>query len=113
MAKIYDNCFDEMGVERVIVKKDRTSVYGQYTIKVSCDEREIIQKKLLSKGIPTSIHYPTPLSMQKPYQKYKRFSDNFYSLKASKQVLSLPIWANIDEEKQFYIIREFEKILKN
>jgi UDP-2-acetamido-2-deoxy-ribo-hexuluronate aminotransferase len=39
-----------------IIKKDRTSAWAQYTLRVK--NRDNLQLKLKEKGIPTSIFYP-------------------------------------------------------
>jgi UDP-2-acetamido-2-deoxy-ribo-hexuluronate aminotransferase len=49
----------------VRVKPERTSVYGQYTVRTS--ERTAIQEALKAKGIPTAVHYPTSLHQQPAY----------------------------------------------
>ena len=49
-----------------LVKKDRTSVFAQFTIRSK--QREKLIAKLHANGIPTAIHYPQPLHLQKCYQ---------------------------------------------
>ncbi len=111
MASIYNDFFDLHDILRIKQKKDRESVYGQYTIRVSKDKRAIIQKKLSARGIPTSVHYPIPLPIQKPYKKFSCNDENYHALKASSEVLSLPIWTNLNQEKQEYILKEIKKII--
>ncbi|WP_259756632.1 DegT/DnrJ/EryC1/StrS family aminotransferase [Pseudomonas sp. GCEP-101] len=44
------------------IEPHNKSVYAQYTVRL--ENREIVQKKLSGFGIPTAIHYPTPLNKQ-------------------------------------------------
>ena len=46
-----------------VVKKDRTSVFAQFTVK--SEQREEFTAVLNANGIPTAIHYPKPLHLQK------------------------------------------------
>lgn len=45
-----------------------THVYGQYTIRVQADERDLIQKKLKDAGVPTGIYYPKYLHEQPVFE---------------------------------------------
>jgi UDP-2-acetamido-2-deoxy-ribo-hexuluronate aminotransferase len=47
------------------VLPDRTSVWAQYTIEV--DDRASVESSLKGAGIPTAVHYPTPLHLQPVY----------------------------------------------
>jgi UDP-2-acetamido-2-deoxy-ribo-hexuluronate aminotransferase len=47
------------------VREDRTSVYAQYTVRVS--ERDAFRGALHAWGIPTAIHYPLPMYRQEAY----------------------------------------------
>ncbi len=69
------------------ISPDSTSVFAQYTIRVP--EREAVQAKLQSLGIPTVVHYPMPLNRQ------PASADPDVQLpcgdKAAGEVMSLPI----------------------
>lgn len=76
------------------------SSWAQYTILV--DNRDELRDYLLSKDIPTSIHYPIPLSKQDAFSDLKSVT-NHVSLEISKKVLSLPMHAFIGDEEIAYI----------
>ena len=44
---------------------NRTSAWAQYTIEV--DDREAVESSLHGAGIPSAVHYPTPLHLQPVY----------------------------------------------
>jgi UDP-2-acetamido-2-deoxy-ribo-hexuluronate aminotransferase len=85
-----------------IIKPERTSVWAQYTIKIT--NRNILQKKLKKHGIPTSIFYPVPLHLQEcfKYLNYKK-GDFKISEKISKEVLSLPMNPFLTKDQINYI----------
>jgi UDP-2-acetamido-2-deoxy-ribo-hexuluronate aminotransferase len=87
----------------LIVRSDRTCVWGQFTIQV--DYREAVVKKLEQEGIPTAVHYPMPLHRQPAYQSLCRIEGSLaYSDQVSAKVLSLPFHPYIDAQTQECIV---------
>ena len=79
------------------ILQDRTSVFAQYTIKV--ENRNIVRDRLLSKGIPTAVHYPLPIHKQECYQSVCERQGSFeVSESVSKVVLSLPMNAFLSQK---------------
>jgi UDP-2-acetamido-2-deoxy-ribo-hexuluronate aminotransferase len=64
LAKQYDDLILATcpNVRPPLIQSGNTSVYAQYTVLVS--QRERVKGKLLDKGVPTAVHYPTPLHLQ-------------------------------------------------
>ncbi|EST55410.1 Pleiotropic regulatory protein [Brevibacillus panacihumi W25] len=77
-------------------------VYHQYTIRITNGKREALKTYLEDQGISSMVYYPTPV------HKLPIFEDVHESFPASEQaaaeVLSLPIWPNIQREIQDRII---------
>jgi UDP-2-acetamido-2-deoxy-ribo-hexuluronate aminotransferase len=87
----------------VAVRRDRTSVYAQYTVFV--DNRAFIQDSLKQLGIPTAVHYPAPLHRQPAYEHRCRVQGEVVvSEKCSREVLSLPMSADLSEDVQKEIV---------
>ena len=103
----YNRLFSERGVERVSQKQDRTSVFAQYTIFV--DERAAVQQELEAAGIPTAVHYPTPLSEQPAYRDRCVHGPLPLSEQASRRVLSLPMHAYLEPSVQDRIVEAVAK----
>ena len=80
------------------VKRDRTSVYAQYTIRSA--ERSRIQEALKAKGIPTAVHYPQSLHQQPAYAAAYRELSFPMSEKLAREVISLPMSADLAEADQ-------------
>ncbi|XZF65626.1 MAG: DegT/DnrJ/EryC1/StrS family aminotransferase [Gloeotrichia echinulata DVL01] len=69
-------------------------VFHQYTIRVLDGKREQVQKYLAVQGISTMIYYPVPQD-QLPVYKGK-YPTNPVSDLLATEVLSLPIWTELD-----------------
>lgn len=82
---------------------DRYHVYHQYTIRTG--KRDQLQHYLKVHGVGTAVYYPIPLHMQKALNNLSYNVGEFpESEKASKEVLSLPVYAELDPTKIDYII---------
>jgi len=88
----YNRLMDELGVDRVQQRSDRTSMFAQYTILV--EHRDKIQHSLQAIGIPTAVHYPVPLNDQPAYGSFGSSSDTPVSNAVAKRVMSLPMSAD-------------------
>jgi len=77
--------------------------YHQYVIRA--DSRDELQSYMREKGVPSAIFYPMPLHLQKcfAYLGYKE-GDFPESEKAASEVLALPIYPELSEENQQYVV---------
>ncbi len=64
-------------------------MFAQYTVFV--DDREAVQGKLKSEGIPTAVHYPIPLNMQPAYAHLCCPDCTPNAAEAARRVMSLPM----------------------
>ena len=81
---------------------DGSHVYHQFVIRN--EERDDLFNFLLEKGIGSAIHYPIPLPFLKPYFLPSYESTFELSRKVANEVLSLPIWPELNDEEIEYII---------
>lgn len=87
-----------------VIKKDRTSVYAQYSIRVK-DRKDRI-KKLNDAGIPTAIHYPMPLHLQEAFKGLGyQAGDLPVAEQAGNEIMSLPMSAFLTTEQQDFIVQ--------
>ena len=92
------------------VKPDRTSVHGQYTIR--CAERQRLQEHLKARGIPTAVHYPLSLHQQPAYRKDYMGLSYPRSEKLAREVISLPMSADLTESAQQQIVDSIKDALR-
>lgn len=84
-------------------------VFHQYTIRVTTKNRDEVQEKLQERGIGTMVYYPIPQDRLPVYDgQYPRYETNEL---LSTQVLSLPIWPQLDRETQEYIANSLAEIM--
>jgi len=85
-----------------VLAGNRVHVFNQFTVKVDAAIRDELRAFLAKKGVPSMVYYPSPLHYHAPYKKY--FSGSLVnSEKLCSQVLSLPIYPEIDAGLQEYI----------
>jgi UDP-2-acetamido-2-deoxy-ribo-hexuluronate aminotransferase len=104
VGKRYDALLAEAapGVRTLAVRPDRTSVYAQYT--VLAEQRDKLQAGLQARGIPTAVHYPTPLHRQPAYAAYGNGGTFPTSDALASRVLSLPMYPDLAPEMQDRIV---------
>ncbi len=71
-------------------------VFHQYTIRIVKGDRDRVASDLAAQGISTMIYYPIPQDRLPIYA--GKYPSNEVSDKLGTQVLSLPIWAELNEE---------------
>jgi len=102
-ADYYDNELTNISQIQIPVRaKNSTHVFHQYTLKVG--KRDELKSYLEGKGIPSMIYYPVPLHFQKAYQQKKYQGGSFpVTERLSKEVISLPIHTEMEEQELNYI----------
>lgn len=106
-AAYYDAAFKELETVQMPVRAANSShVFHQYTLLVKNGQRDALQAYLKEKEIPSMIYYPVPLYKQKAYSK---FVPAGFTLPVTEQlcreVISLPVHTEMDEELLEYISR--------
>ncbi len=107
-AKRYERLFaDAKLLERVTLPqtdKGNVHVYNQFTVRAQ--KRDELRACLKDKGVGTEIYYPIPLHLQECYRGlgYKK-GDFPVSDRAAEEVMSLPIYAELTEDQQAYVVR--------
>lgn len=111
IAKIYDETFHGTSIEPITTRNNIYNAYHLYVVRVP--KRDQVFKKMREEKIGVNVHY-TPVHLQ-PY--YKR---NLGTHKgqcpvaedAYGQILSLPMWVGMDQEKIQRVIFQLTKACK-
>ncbi|HIK33674.1 MAG TPA: DegT/DnrJ/EryC1/StrS family aminotransferase [Oscillatoriales cyanobacterium M59_W2019_021] len=95
-------------IPHIVLPQDSTGgghVWNQYTIRIESD-RDRLYQQLQQSGIGCNIYYPFPLHLQPAYR------DLGYAVgqlpiaeRACQQVLSLPMFPELDVEEQYQVVR--------
>jgi dTDP-4-amino-4,6-dideoxygalactose transaminase len=85
-------------------RRDVRAVYHLYVVRVPSSQRDRLREHLAASGIATGIHYPTALPYLNPYKGLGHTAVDFpESLKASGEILSLPIYPELTDDQIQYI----------
>jgi UDP-2-acetamido-2-deoxy-ribo-hexuluronate aminotransferase len=105
-ANLYDEAF--AGCTSIITPERAaysSHIFHQYTIRIKNGKRDGLKSWMESKNIPGMIYYPGPLHMQEAYRPFGYKNDDFPVTDAlCKEVLSLPMHPELEEEQLDYII---------
>ena len=88
-------------------------VFHQYTLRIIDADRNALMEHLLAKGIPCAIYYPIPLHSQKAYVDSRYKEEDFpVTNQLVKEVISLPMHTELDDEQIKFIIDSVLEFLK-
>ena len=112
-AALYENAF--AGSESVTVPHHpqwSRPVHHLYVIRV--EDRDALKKHLANAGIDAAIHYPIPLHLQSAYAalSYKK-GDFPMAERLAAEILSLPMYPQLDAAQQQRVIREILEFTSN
>jgi dTDP-4-amino-4,6-dideoxygalactose transaminase len=83
----------------------RSHIFHQYTIRALGGRRDALRAHLKEQGVGTMIYYPRPLHLQECFAPLGyREGDLPQSERATAEALSLPIFPEITDEEQDYVI---------
>lgn len=101
----YNALFQGSRVVTPMELDDVRAVYHLYVVRVPAARREELQASLKQVGIDTGIHYPIALPFLNAYR-YLGHSDKDFpeALKASGEILSLPMFAELTKEQAEYVV---------
>jgi dTDP-4-amino-4,6-dideoxygalactose transaminase len=87
-------------------------VYNQFTVRVP--DRDKLKDSLRAAGIPSEIYYPLCLHLQKAFA-YLGLKDGDFpeAEKASREVLSLPIYPELSDAQQDLVVNGIAEFFRN
>ena len=102
MAKRYTEKLKSVGDIKTLPFSKNCSYY---VFPIKTNQREKLREFLSKKGIPTLIHYPLPIHLQKcfDYLGYKK-GDFLNAEKHAKTVMSLPFHSFLTDKEQNYVV---------
>jgi len=109
-AAYYDCAFKEMDLIPPKAEDFNYHIYNQYTIAVK--DRDKLKEYLAQNQIGHDTYYPLPLHLQRCFEElgYKK-GDLPNSEKKAQEVISLPIYPELTEEEQEYVIERIKEFI--
>ncbi len=86
------------------------NVFHQYTIRITNGKRDEVKEYLATEGISTMIYYPVPQDRLPVYR--DQYESNAVSDLLATQVLSLPIWPELERDKIEIVTKNLEVAIK-
>ena len=103
-AAFYDAALAEVeGIVPPVVRAGNESIVNQYTVRVLDGRRDALQEFLRERGVGSSVYYPIPLDRQECFE-YLGYRPGQFpeSERASREVLSLPVFPELSREQLEY-----------
>lgn len=110
VSKRYAELFSGCDIVVPSVKPNRSHIFHQYTIKVK--NRDSLCEKLKERNIESIIYYPIPIHKQKAFEHLGAISLPITE-KISKEILSLPMYPELNPDTQKYIVENIKDILNS
>lgn len=106
LAKRYSKLLKGLPVEIIKETQMSKSVYHLYVVKTK--RRDELSAFLKSRNIAVLVHYPIIISQIKSFEELSK--GNFpVSQEASKEILSLPIFAEMEEKEVDYVVSSMKE----
>lgn len=109
VAELYNSLLS--GVNGIVVPLISDGhVFHQYTVRVVNGQRDRVQEYLTSEGIGSMIYYPVPQDKLPVYD--GQYGANSVSDLLAGEVLSLPIWPELELEKIEVVVQVIHRALQ-
>ncbi len=110
-AAYYDSLFRGAAlsdkIRTPVITESARSAFNQYVIRVP--RRDELQKHLADRGVSTAVYYPIPLHLQPCFNFLGCAEGDFpESEAAAREVLALPMYAELTREMQEYVVTQIE-----
>jgi dTDP-4-amino-4,6-dideoxygalactose transaminase len=112
-AVLYRQLFKEMELlPHVRLPEDASGhIYNQFVVR--CRERDRLQAHLRESGIETEVYYPLPLHLQECFR-YLGYQEGDFpeAERAAHESLALPIYPELSEDQQRYVVQQIRNFYK-
>jgi len=106
-ARRYRSLFEEMGLLKCVSLPEDSAghIYNQFVGRFT--DRDRLQRFLREKGVETEVYYPVPLHLQDCFAELGYRSGDFPNAEtAARDSLALPIYPELTEEQQRYVVEQ-------
>lgn len=109
IAQMYNKLLQDLPIITPQIPDNATHVFHLYVLR--CENRDKLASFLNKRGVSTGLHYPIPIHLQPAYRDMKQGSFPI-SEKLAREILSLPIYPELDETQVEYITDTIKQYFK-
>jgi len=112
-AAQYWRLFEETGLLSCAVLPQDTPghIYNQFVVRFP--ERDLLQAFLRDRGVETEVYYPLPLHLQECFRDLGYRKGDFpHAEAAAYESLALPIYPELTEDQQRYVVQQIRNFYK-
>jgi len=113
-AQQYELMFADAGVinqiELPFVRRNARHIFHQFVVRVREGKRNALRDYLREHGIGTDVYYPVPLHLQECFAYLNHKEGDFpIAEQAAKETLALPVYPELTDEQQDYVVSSIAK----
>jgi dTDP-4-amino-4,6-dideoxygalactose transaminase len=112
-ANRYRSLFEEMGLKKCVsLPADSAGhIYNQFVARLP--DRDRLQRFLREQGVETEVYYPIPLHLQDCFRNLGYRSGDFPNAEAAaSDSLALPVYPELTEEQQRYVVEQIREFYR-
>jgi len=113
-AQQYELMFLDAGlseqVEVPFVRSNARHIFHQFVIRVRDGRRDALREHLRERDVGTDVYYPVPLHLQECFA-YLGYQEGDFPVaeQAAKETLALPVYPELTDEQQDYVVNMIAK----
>ncbi len=117
-AQQYELMFGDAGlgeqIEAPFVRSNARHIFHQFVIRVRDGRRDDLREHLRDRGVGTDVYYPVPLHLQECFA-YLGYHEGDFPLAehAAKETLALPVYPELTDEQQDYVVKAIAKFFRS